>query len=194
MKGLARANGKRSGEPEIEVSHAGVVIAPGQYPAYCRSARTYRDGGFKRWKCLLLFDIFNEQLEVIAELPKWFNLGKGHKPKASRRGNFLAGWVKANGGPPERMDRLSNNVFTGRMCRVEVGSTIDPLLRSGLSGANEFIPQSVVREILNWETGSDIKSSTLAGAGGSSTQLNPTGGRCSEGDGVRKGIEAENAN
>jgi hypothetical protein len=184
MNRLARANGKRSAdEPDVELSHAGVLIAPGQYPAYCRSIRTYRDGGFKRWTKLLKFDIFNEQLEVIADLPMWFNLGSGPNPKVSRRGNFLAAWVKANGGPPERMDRLSNNVFTGRICRVRVGPTVG------------HFPQSVVREILRWETGSDIESSALAGVEGSSTQLNPTGGRCSQGNGVRKGIsEAGNEN
>jgi len=53
-------------------------------------------------------------------------------------------WVRANGRPPSRGDRLSPRVFTRRMARVEVGDT-DP--------EKSPVPYSVVRRIVSWETG-----------------------------------------
>jgi hypothetical protein len=117
-------------------------IVPGVYPAYCRWAGCYRDPGFKRWTCLLLFDVLSDDLtRVLARVPLWLNLGNGEKPDAGRRRKFFKEWVRANGDPPARRDRLSPRVFTGRMARIEIGDT------KGDS------PYSVVRKIVCWETG-----------------------------------------
>src|SRR3989442_13503344 len=75
-------------------------IAPGVYPAYVRSARTYRDPQYKRWTCLLRFDVLNETLtRTIAHVPFWLNLGDYDRPNASRRGRYFAEWCHANGAP-----------------------------------------------------------------------------------------------
>jgi hypothetical protein len=117
-------------------------IEPGVYLAYCPWAKHYWDPGFKRWTCLLRFDVLSgDLLRLIARVPLWFPLGAGDKPHASRRGKYLPEWIRANGGPPARHDRLSPNVFTGRMVRIEIGDT------------KGDAPYSVVRKILSWETG-----------------------------------------
>jgi hypothetical protein len=162
MNRLQGSNGEKKSGGEvfapIEIKHPGTSIPCGQYLAFCREAEIYFDGGFKRWTCLLDFDIVSEQFEPIAKLPLWFNLGTGRKPRVTRRSNFLAAWIKANNAPPSRIDRLSPKVFLRRMCRVTVGDSNGPL------------PRSVVKEIVNWETGSQLTSSTLAGAEGSTQQ------------------------
>jgi len=86
----------------------------------------------------------DDLLTVIATIPMWIPLGCREKPTASRRGNYLKEWVRANGEPPKRGDRLSPHVFTRRMARVEVGDT-DP--------KKSPAPYSVVQRILSWETG-----------------------------------------
>lgn len=125
-------------------------IAPGDYLAYCKSAKWYRDGGYKRWTCLLLFHVFSESnLEhPVATIPMWLNGFEGEKPYAKRRGRYLPEWVKANGGPPQRNDRLSSRVFVRRMARVRVGDTKSP------------VPYSVIKEIYEWITGSGSQSVT----------------------------------
>ena len=118
-------------------------IAPGEYRAYCKWGKQYRDPGFRRWLCLLRWDVLTEDLmRVMACVPCWFPLGSGIKPHASRRGKYLPEWIWANGGPPVRGDRLSPKVFVHRLARVEVGDTEGPA------------PYSVVRRIIEWETGS----------------------------------------
>jgi hypothetical protein len=153
-----KANGKKSSGEEvfapIEIQNLGTSIPCGQYLAFCRKAQIYFDGGFKRWTCLLDFDILSERFELIATLPLWFNLGTSKKARVTRRSKFLDAWSKANGAPPSRIDRLSPRVFLRRMCRVTVGDS------------NGQLPRSVVREILEWKTGRS-QSSTLAGAEGS---------------------------
>jgi hypothetical protein len=117
-------------------------IEPGVYPAYCRWAKHYRDPGFKRWTCLLRFDVLSDDLiRVVARVPFWMNLGEREKPHAGRRKRYFREWVRANGEPPARSDRLSPKVFTARMTRIEIGDT------------KGDAPYSVVREILSWETG-----------------------------------------
>jgi hypothetical protein len=118
-------------------------IEPGIYPASCQWAKHYRDPGFKRWTCLLRFDVLSDDLvRVIARVPFWMNLGAGDKPHAGRRKRYFKEWVRAKGEPPPRHDRLSPRVFAGRIARVEIGDT------RGLA------PYSVVRKIVSWETGS----------------------------------------
>jgi hypothetical protein len=61
-------------------------IAPGEYPAYCKWGKRYRDRGYRRWTCLLRWDVFTEDLQrVIACVPWFLSLGAGDKPLASRR-------------------------------------------------------------------------------------------------------------
>jgi hypothetical protein len=118
-------------------------IAPGEYQAYCKSSKRYPDRGFHRWVCMLRWDVLTDDLlRVIACVPLWLPLGTGDKPHASRRGKYLPEWIRANGGPPVRGDRLSPRVFVQRLARVEIGDTEGPA------------PYSVVRKVIEWETGS----------------------------------------
>jgi hypothetical protein len=131
-------------EPEWDFKHY-PRIAAGVYPAYCQSATIYRDPQYKRWTCLLRWDVLaDDLLTAIATVPCWFSLGNGERPKATRRCKYLREWVRANGGPPTRFDRSSRAVFVRRMARVQVDDT---------HPKNSPIPYSVVREILCWDTG-----------------------------------------
>lgn len=117
-------------------------ILPGEYRAYCKWGKQYRDPGFRRWLCLLRWDALTADLgRVISCVPQWFPLGAGDKAHASRRGKYLPEWIRAHGGPPARGDRLSPRVFVHRLARVEIGDTEGPA------------PYSVVRRIIEWETG-----------------------------------------
>jgi hypothetical protein len=117
-------------------------ITPGEYRAYCKWGKQFRDPGFHRWVCLLRWDAFTDDLSrVVACLPQFFPLGNSNKPRATRRGKYFPEWVRANGGPPARGDRLSPGVFVRRYARVEIGDTKGP------------VPYSVVRKIIDWETG-----------------------------------------
>jgi hypothetical protein len=136
QKGPARK--RRAETPEIEWKDY-PRIKPGEYRAYCKWGKQYHDRGFHGWRCLLRWDVLTD--DVIACVPQWFALGSGEKPRASRRGKYLPEWVRANGGAPTRGDRLSPRVFVQRMARVEIGDTDGPA------------PYSVVRRIIEWETG-----------------------------------------
>jgi hypothetical protein len=127
-------------EPEIEWAEYPRIV-PGVYLAYCCWAKQYRDPGMKRWTCLIRFDVFDDDMRVLARVPLWLNLGNREKPHAGRRGRYFQEWIRANGGPPSRHDRLSAQVFVRRMVRVEIGDTIGDA------------PYSVVRRIISWETG-----------------------------------------
>ncbi len=117
-------------------------IAPGEYRAYCKWGKLYRDPGFHGWRCLLRWDVLTDDLlRLVACVPLWWALGDGDKPHASRRGKYLPEWIRANSGPPTRGDRLSPRVFVHRYARVEIGDTEGPA------------PYSVVRKIIEWETG-----------------------------------------
>lgn len=136
-----------------EVTHDGYErIAPGEYLAYCRTARLYRDPQFKRWTCLLRWEVFDESgLKVIGHIPQWISLGQPrsrdtNKAHASRRSAYWREWIRAKGTPPTRVDRLSPSVFARRMGRVLVRDT------AGLA------PYSVVDRILTYETGAPDES------------------------------------
>ncbi len=119
-------------------------IGPGEYRAYCKFGKHYRDPGFRRWLCLLRWDVLTDDAcNVVACVPQFFALGNGAKPRASRRGTYFPEWVRASGGPPTRGDRLSPQVFTHRVARVLIADT-----------EKSAMPYSVVREIIEWETGS----------------------------------------
>jgi hypothetical protein len=118
-------------------------IKPGDYPAFCKRARWYWEPGFKRWTCILFFDVLTEGLQdTLGTIPMWFNGGAGERPRAGRRTLYFSAWVMANGGPPVRKDRLSASVFARRMARVRVADT-----------SRGPAPYSVVREIIAWSTG-----------------------------------------
>lgn len=117
-------------------------LVPGTYAAYCRAARWYRDPVYKRWVCLLRFDVLApDRSTSLGSVPLWLNGGSGAAPRASRRGRYLELWVQANGAPPIRRDKLSPAVFTKRIARVKIGDTKGP------------VPYSVIREIVAFETG-----------------------------------------
>ena len=120
-------------------------ITPGVYRAYSIVAKHHFDRSINRWVCFVRWNVLSDDLSrVIARVPLWWSLGDGDRPRASRRGKYLKEWVRANGSPPPRGDRLSPRVFRHRMARVEVDDT-DP--------KKSPIPYSVVRKIIAWETG-----------------------------------------
>lgn len=137
------------------------LIVDGEYSAYCKWAKQYRDPGFRRWVCILRWDVLSEdRLTVIATVPCWLPLGDRDQPHASRRGKYLHEWVRANGGPPIRGDRLSPRVFVHRIARVEIGTT---------DSLKSPVPYSVVRKIVSWETGQSVTKSHSQGRQGVST-------------------------
>lgn len=165
---------KRRAEPEVGFLYV-PRLEPGTYRAYCRSARVYRDRVFQRWICTIQFDVLAENSdEVLGRLTWFLNLGNRGRPNASRRSRYWAAWVKANGCPPQRRDRLSPRVFAGRMALVEVGDTTKNAKQSPVSGADSY---SVVRDVKEWYTGYPQKpvacesssSSARAGVVGRST-------------------------
>jgi hypothetical protein len=134
----------RAAEPQIEFAEY-PRIAPGEYPAYCRFARKYWEPTYRRWTCMLRWDVLRDDLvTVVATIPCWLPLGAREKPWASRKGKYLREWVRANGKPPAKRDALTPRVFVRRIARVMVGDT-DP--------KKSPVPYSVVRKILSWETG-----------------------------------------
>jgi hypothetical protein len=136
------------GQPAVEWRNY-PRIQPGDYSAYCRKARWYWEPGYKRWTCLLLFDVFRDDSQLsLGTIPMWMNGGDGTRPKAGRRSLYLAEWVRANGGPPARNDRLPAGVFARRVARVSVADTNRGIL-----------PYSVVRQILEWSTGTPVNQS-----------------------------------
>lgn len=141
-------------EPQISWRYCD-RIEPGEYPAYARSAKTYRDRQFKRWVCAVQFDILDSSLtEVIAELTWYLNLAAGEKPRAGRRSAYWVAWVKANGAQPKRDDRLSPRVFVKRHALVAVDYTTK---NHQQIAANDEDRYSVVRGVLEWQTGTISK-------------------------------------
>lgn len=116
-------------------------IKPGEYSAHCAWAKRYWDKPYRRWTCLLRFNVLSDDLyRTLARVPLWLNLGDRDRPHASRRGRYFREWIRANGGPPHRCDRLSPDVFTGRMARVLVRDT------------KGDAPYSVIAKVLSWDT------------------------------------------
>jgi len=142
----------RRAEPEIVWRYCD-RLEPGEYRAYSRSAKVYRDGGFKRWVCAVQFDILSESLMEVQTRVTWYlNLGNGENPKAGRRTNYFEAWIVANGGPPKRNDRLSHRSFEHRHARVLVEDT----QRNFEQVTQPEHAYSVVRKVLEWETGVSI--------------------------------------
>ena len=141
---------RRRADPEIKWDYA-ARISPGTYPGYARSASVYRDGQFKRWVCAVQVDILSADLVSRRARLTWFlNLGDGEKPKASRRSNYWSEWVRANGTPPVRRDRLAPKVFTRRYGQFTVADTTRTFNQSEVSPDTVY---SVIRGVVRWESG-----------------------------------------
>jgi hypothetical protein len=126
-------------------------IQPGDYPAFSRTAAIYRDRQFKRWVCAVQFDVLDSSLiNALARLTWYLNLGSRDKPHAGRRGNYWMAWVRANGGPPKRHDRMSPRVFEGRHAVVRVEDTGKTHQQKVVTAEECY---SVVREVVEWQTG-----------------------------------------
>lgn len=132
-------------EPEI-AWHFAPRIEPGEYKAYSRSAKIYRDGKFKRWVVAVQFELE----EAGTRLTWYLNLGQGPLPKAGRRSNCWQAWVAANGRPPTRRDRLSPRVFVRRWATVLVEDTAKDFRQMSVSPDNSY---SVIRSVREWQTG-----------------------------------------
>jgi len=143
---------------EPQVTHDSYErITPGVYRAYCRAARIYWDPGYKKWLCLLRWDVLDAAGARIASIQQWLYIGrKRNAPHTTRRAQYWREWCHAHGGPPLRRDRMAAHVFTKRIARVLVGD-------SGASTQNgtPHYPYSVVRQIKEWETGSGIASTSV---------------------------------
>ena len=124
-------------------------IEPGEYAAASGRAFIYFDRFFNRHVCLVRFTVVDDGGgDVLARLPWFLNLGSGPRPRAGRRGRYWNEWLRANGRPPKRRDRLAPRVFEHRAARVQVGDTTMPFRED-----REFDAYSVIREVLRWETG-----------------------------------------
>jgi hypothetical protein len=144
-----KAATRRGAEPDVTWT-AAQRLEPGQYRAYCRSAKIYRDRGFGRWVCPVQFDILDANLMVVGRLPWFLNMGTRERPHAGRRSKYFLAWVKANGGPPARRDRLTPQIFMRRYAMVEVGDTVKNFAQQPVTSDFAY---SVVRSVLEWETG-----------------------------------------
>ena len=139
-----RGSASPSDEPEITF-RVYDRIEPGNYLAYCRSARYYQDRHYQRHVCLLLWDVIGpDGFTTIATVRCWFRLGSlKSKPQAKRTGKYWQWWVQANGGrSPRRKDRLTIRIFERRYARVIVADT-----------KSEGGPYSVVSAVTEWKTG-----------------------------------------
>jgi len=122
-------------------------ITPGEYMAYSTSAKIYRDPAFRRWVCRVKWNVVQSSscLEPIAcGICMFMGLGERDQPHVGRRSNYLTEWIRANGGAPSRSDRLAPQIFTRRLAQVRIAD------------AKSAVPYSVVRTILNWETGTSF--------------------------------------
>ena len=139
-------------EPEIAWHHTD-RIEPGEYSAYCRSAKVYRDSHFGRWVCALQFNVLDDShFNLIAAITCFLNLGSGEKPRAtSRRSRYWQAWIAANGGqPPARSSKLAPTIFVRRFARVEVVDVQKDFHQMAVSSEQVY---SKVERILSWETG-----------------------------------------
>jgi hypothetical protein len=147
---LPRIKRGRSGPSErgkLEIGwYFAARIEPGEYKAYSRSAKVYRDGKFKRWVLAVQFEI-----EATDTQATWYlNLGSGERPRAGRRSNFWQAWVAANNGPPKRNDRLSPRIFEKRWASVLIEDTAKDFQQKPVASADSY---SVVRAVTEWQTG-----------------------------------------
>ena len=149
--------------PEPEITWTDYPrIEPGEYRAISNRTRTYWDSRFKRWVCMIQFQILNSWgSNVIAKLPLFLNLGPDEdSPHAGRCSAFWQTWVNANGRPPRRNDRLTARLFQHRAALVEVADTAKSVATE-ISGRKTTYrqvvaeqPYSIVKRVIQWQTGS----------------------------------------
>jgi hypothetical protein len=145
-------------EPSVDWVHY-PRVEPGSYSAYCKHAKWYFDPGFKRWTCIVRFEVFQQDdTSSLGVIPLWLNGGRGKGPATGRRSKYFEAWIHANGGPPSREDRLSPRIFMQRRAKVTVSDTVG------------IAPYSVVQRIDDWLTGGSLSQlvtqSTEAGGKG----------------------------
>ena len=122
---------------------------PGEYVGYCRSTSVYLDKQFRRWVCAVQFDVFDELgISILARLTWYLSLGSKRKPAASRRGNYWPAWIRANGAPPKRTDRMSPKVFEQRYAVVVVADTTKTHKAGSI---DPDLSYSVIREVIEWK-------------------------------------------
>jgi hypothetical protein len=132
-------------------------ITPGEYPAYSKRAAVYFDKHFKRWVCLVRFEILDANMRTLALVPWFLNLGRGNKPHMGRRSNFYLAWVQAAGGKtPTRTDRPSVELFKRRHATVLVRDTEHNFKAAPVDKNTCY---SVVRAVKSWDTGESISQS-----------------------------------
>lgn len=139
-------------QKEPQITHDDYArIAPGKYRAYCRAARIYFDPGYRKWLCVLRWDIFDPTgFKAIARVPQWLYIGR--RQHCTRRSQFWREYCRANGGPPARQDRMGTSVFMRRIASVLVRDTKRPELKVG-EPPLPHSPYSVVEQVLSYETG-----------------------------------------
>ena len=115
---------------------------PGTYEAECVRAKVYFDQPFRRYVCRLDFRLLGTRNPVCAFL----NLGRDkRRSETGRRSRYYTAWCIASGGVPRKAQKLTRNVFNGRIFEVDVG---DVMKRHD---GTEHTPDgvySVVRKIL----------------------------------------------
>jgi hypothetical protein len=89
-------------------------------------------------------------MSILGRLTLFLNLGSEDRPHATRRKKYWSAWELANGGPPQRSDRMSPRVFTKRYAVVRVADTTKDARQQAVTGDHAY---SVVTEVLEWETG-----------------------------------------
>lgn len=143
-------------KPDAEIEFSSWPrIEPGEYKAYARKAVMYQHRQFKRWLCLVLFDVLDDHQNKLATVAWYLNLGRGEKPKAAGASKFLAAWIKANGGRrPTRADRISLRIFRQRMATVVIEDTRRSSWADSIPEASAY---SVVRDVKSWDVGSTIQ-------------------------------------
>lgn len=146
-------------------------VEPGEYQAVSTFAKLYCDPQFKRWVCLIRWRLIaGDGQSTVGTVPMWLaGLGRGERPRATRRGSYWAAWTLAHGGPPARGDRLSPSVFRRRLALVQVADSQE--WRPDRDGKPKLVaaaaPYSKVTRIIEWLTGGHqiMKSPNQGGMG-----------------------------
>jgi hypothetical protein len=72
------------GSMKKDIEEPGVVwgeydrLEPGDYPAFCKRAKWYWDPSYKRWTCMLLFDVLGPNSnDSLGTIPLWLRGARG---------------------------------------------------------------------------------------------------------------------
>jgi len=141
----------RENEPAVEWADY-PRLEPGDYPAYCKRAKWYWEPGFKRWTCILLFDVLRKSSQNIAWNRSDVVQRRCRKEaKGGEADALLPRMGESQRQPAGPQGSFVPSVFVRRMAQVRVADTSGP------------IPYSVVRQILEWSTGTPVNSSHSQG-------------------------------